>query len=99
MSEMTYCVIVTREEGWWLAAVKGVDGAVTEARTLSALDRHAREVIALMEDLPAGAEPGLHVTWEFRTGDADVDALAPALRTERRRLAEAPGPSPGAKRS
>lgn len=90
MSE-TYCVIVTREEGWWLASVESITGTVTEARTLASLDSRAREIIALAEDLPVGAERDLRVTWDFRTGDADVDTLAASLRAERRRLAEAEG--------
>lgn len=64
MSENTYRVAMARDEaGWWTATVSDVDGAHTEARTLAGLDHEVREVIALVLDLPDGAESSLDLVW------------------------------------
>lgn len=78
-----YGVVVTRERDAWLADVPSIDGAHTWARDLSKLDGYVREAIALALDLPEGAEASLFLDYEFRTGDADVDAEAAALRAAR----------------
>lgn len=46
----TYRVVVTREDGRWLADVPDVPGAHTWANSLNALRKAVREVIALMDD-------------------------------------------------
>ena len=61
MSERIYRVVVTREGDAWLADVPDVPGAHTWARNLLGLDGAVREVIALVEDLPDGAEPNLRL--------------------------------------
>lgn len=43
MNEHPYRVVVTREDGAWLADVPGLDGAHTYAHTPPALDRAVRE--------------------------------------------------------
>lgn len=83
MSAETYRVVVTREDGAWLADVPELDGAHTFARSLAGLDRGAREVIVLAADLPDDAMAGLQLHYEFRTGDPDVDATAADVRALR----------------
>ena len=53
MSEQGYRVVVTREDGSWLADVPGLEGAHTYARSLPALDRAVREVVVLAAGLIA----------------------------------------------
>jgi hypothetical protein len=55
----TYRVVVTRENGHWLADVPALQGAHTYARSLPALDQAVREVVVLAADLPDEAMPGL----------------------------------------
>ncbi|GIG40634.1 hypothetical protein [Cellulomonas phragmiteti] len=62
---MTYTVRVTREGADWLGEVDGLAGAHSYARNLRTLDERMREVIALVEDLPEGAEAGLALTWDY----------------------------------
>ncbi|MGH3949262.1 MAG: hypothetical protein ACRDSE_09090 [Pseudonocardiaceae bacterium] len=83
MSEYTYRVVVTREDGAWLADVPQLDGAHTFARTLAGLVRSVREVIVLAADLPDEAMPGLPLCFEFQTGDAGVDTAAADVRALR----------------
>lgn len=66
---MSYTVTVSREDDSWLASVEGVEGAHTFASTLAKLNANIREVIALAEDLPEGAESGLELEWMFDTDD------------------------------
>jgi hypothetical protein len=81
----TYHVVVTREGVNWLADVLTVPGAHTWARNLVALDAAVREAIALADD----AEADLDLVWDYRTGDAAVDAESATLRAERTRVAAA----------
>lgn len=83
MSENVYRVVVTRENGSWLADVPDLDGAHTFARTLTGLVRSVREVIVLAADLPDEAMPGLPLRFEFQTGDPDVDTAAADVRALR----------------
>lgn len=55
---MSYTAAVTREDGAWLASVRGLEGAHTFARNLEALDASVREVIALVADLEADVYEG-----------------------------------------
>ena len=82
-------MIVTREGDAWLADVPGVPGTHTWARNLPGLDRNVREAIALAHDLPEHAEGELELSYEYRTGDPDLDTRTAALRADRERLAEA----------
>ena len=84
-----YEVIVTREGDAWLADVPAVTGTHTWAKNLPGLDRNIREAIALAQDLPEGAETQLELSYEYRTGDPDLDSQTAALRTEREHLAQA----------
>jgi len=79
-----YEVIVTREDGAWLADVPEVVGAHTFARTLTALCKSVREVIILMDDLPDDAE--VVISFRFDVADETV-AEAARLGQERRALA------------
>ncbi len=78
---MSYVVIVTREDGSWLGEVPGLAGGHSYARTLPGLHAAMREVIALVEDLPEGAEADLDVTWDYSQVDGDaVEAGRLAVR-------------------
>lgn len=85
----TYHVVVTREGDSWLADVPQLPGVHTWARTLPKLEEYAREAIAQAEDLPVGAEAGLALEWDFRSGDPDVDTQAAMLRDRRAELERA----------
>ena len=66
MSEHIYRVVVTREDGAWLADVPELEGAPTHTRTLPALDRAVREVIVMAVDRPDEDMPLLHLTYDWR---------------------------------
>jgi len=80
----SYEVIVTREDGAWLADVPAVAGAHTFARTLTGLRRSVREVIFLMDDLPDDA--AVAMSFRFDVDDATVMDAA-RLGQERRAIA------------
>jgi DNA-directed RNA polymerase specialized sigma subunit len=84
MSGDTYRVVVTREDGSWLADVPALAGAHTFARSLHTLDQAVREVVVLAADLPDEAMPGLVLDYEYHTGDASLDAAALEIRQARR---------------
>ena len=88
MSERAYEVVVTREDGHWLADVPELAGAHTYARSLPALDQAVREVIVLAADLPDEAMPGLSLDFDYRTGDSELDATALEVRRLRRQADE-----------
>lgn len=88
MSEGCYGVVVTREDGHWLADVPELAGAHTYARSLPALDQAVREVIVLAADLPDEAMPGLVLDYSYDTGDPDLDATALEVRRLRRQADE-----------
>jgi hypothetical protein len=84
VSGVIYRVVVTREDGRWLADVPALGGAHTYARSLPALDQAVREVVVLAADLPDEAMPGLVLDYEYHTGDASLDATALEIRQTRR---------------
>lgn len=88
MSDATYRVVVTREDGAWLADVPGLEGAHTFARSLAGLDRSVREVIVLVADLPDDAMGGLRLDYRFQTGDPAVDDVAGDVRALRAKADE-----------
>jgi uncharacterized membrane protein YeiH len=85
---MRYDAEVTYEDGVWLADVVGLPGAHTFARSLHSLDANVREVIAMVEDLPRGAEGGITVDYSYRDVP-EVVAEAARIGAERAALAEA----------
>ena len=88
VSEGGYGVVVTRENGHWLADVPELAGAHTYARSLPALDHAVREVIVLAADRPDEAMPGLVLDYRYDTGDPDLDATALEVRRLRRQADE-----------
>jgi DNA-binding NarL/FixJ family response regulator len=88
MSGDTYRVIITREDGHWLADVPSLQGAHTYARSLPTLDQAVREVVVLAADLPDEAMPDLVLEFEYHTGDASLDATTREVRQLRRRADE-----------
>ncbi|MGH3327873.1 MAG: hypothetical protein ACRDPT_08800 [Streptomycetales bacterium] len=89
MKHEPYRVVVTRDEGAWLADVPELEGTHTWARNLPALDRYVREVIVLAADLSDGAMGDLQLDYEYSTGDKTLDAETAALRALRAELAAA----------
>ncbi len=88
VTKHAYRVVVTREDGAWLADVPELSGAHTYARTLAALDKAVREVIVLATELPDEAMGGLSLTWEYRTGDTTLDEQTAQLRNLRAKADE-----------
>jgi hypothetical protein len=88
MSRPAYRVVVTREDGQWLADVPELPGAHTYARSLPSLDRAVREAVVLAADLPDEAMPDLVLDYDYRTGDPDLDATALEVRRLRRQADE-----------
>lgn len=86
MTERTYRVVVTREGDAWLADVPDLPGTHTWAKNLPGLDRSVREVIALGEDLPDGAETRLSLIYTYDIGDPELNAVTAHLRAERERI-------------
>lgn len=81
---MRYRVVVTREDGAWLASAPDVPGAHTESDDLPGLDTYVREVVTLASDLPESAMPGCEFEWVFGVPDDDlVDAVAEARGASR----------------
>ena len=84
MSEHQYRVVVTREDGHWLADMPELDGAHTYARSLPALDHAIREVVVLAAGLPDEAMSSLALEYDYRTGDPELDITALEVRRLRR---------------
>ncbi|MGH3772747.1 MAG: type II toxin-antitoxin system HicB family antitoxin [Pseudonocardiaceae bacterium] len=87
-AEHVYRVMVTREDGAWLADVPELEGAHTYARTLPALDRAVREVVVMADDRPDEDMPALRLAYDYRTGDLVVDAAAAEVRALREQADE-----------
>jgi len=81
-----YRVVITHENGAWLADVPQLAGAHTFARNIPGLHKAIREVIALVEDLPDGAEDSLDLDYEYRIGIPEVEAETRQLRADRKRI-------------
>ncbi len=88
MSEHQYRVVVTREDGHWLADMPELDGAHTYARSLPALDHAIREVVVLAAGLPDEAMSSLALEYDYRTGDPELDITALEVRRLRREADE-----------
>ncbi len=88
MTDRSYRVVVTREDGHWLADVPGLQGAHTYGRSLPTLDQAVREVVVLAADLPDGAMPELILEYAYHTGDEELDSAALEVRRLRRQADE-----------
>ena len=80
VSRRAFRVVVTREDGQWLADVPDLPGAHPDARSLPSLDQAVREVVVLAADLPDEAMPELVVDYDYHTGDPELDATALEVR-------------------
>ena len=85
---MSYRVVVTREDGQWLADVPELEGAHTFARSLPALDRYVREVIVLAADLPDGVMAELELDYVYDVREEAVRNAA-LVRGRRQQLHDA----------
>jgi hypothetical protein len=88
MSGRGYRVVVTREDGQWLADVPELQGAHIYARSLPSLDQAVREAVVLAVGLPDEAMPDLVLDYDYHTGDPDLDATALEVRRLRRQADE-----------
>ena len=88
MSGHGYRVVVTREDGRWLADVPGLPGAHTCARSLLSLDQAVRGAVVLAAGLPGEAMAGLVFDYGYHTGDPGLDATAVEVRRLRRQADE-----------
>lgn len=84
MNQRAFRVVVTREDGQWLADVPDLQGAHTYARNIPSLDQAVREVVVLAADLPDEAMPALVLDYDYHTGDPELDATALEVRHLRR---------------
>jgi hypothetical protein len=84
MNRRAFRVVVTREDGQWLANVPELQGAHTYARSLPSLDQAVREVVVVAADLPDEAMPELVLDYDYHTGDPQLDATALEVRRLRR---------------
>ena len=84
VSRRAFRVVVTREDGQWLADMPDLPGAHTYARSLPSLDQAVREVVVLAADLPDEAMPELVLDYDYHTGDPELDATALEVRRLRR---------------
>jgi hypothetical protein len=84
--DKTYRVVITHENSAWLADVPDLAGTHTFARNIPSLQKAVRELIALVEDLPDGAEDDLDVDYEYRIGIPEVEAETRQLRADRERI-------------
>lgn len=85
MADMSYEVVITREDGYWLADVPSVPGAHTFAKSLPSLYESIREVVVLMDDLEDDARPD--ITYMLDVED-DLLTEAADLGRARAELAE-----------
>lgn len=85
---MSYRVVVTREDGQWLADVPELEGAHTFARSLPALDRYVREVIVLAADFPDDAMGELDLDYVYDVREEAVWDAA-MVRGRRKELQDA----------
>ena len=88
MTPRAFRVVVTREDGQWLADVPDLQGAHTFARNLPSLDQAVREVVVLAADLPDEAMPELVLDYDYHTGDPELDATALEVRRLRRQAGD-----------
>jgi hypothetical protein len=65
----TYRVVAWPQGAHWLADVPELPGAQTFAERRDELDHHVRMVIALVLDLPGGAENQLSLHYEWWPSD------------------------------
>src|SRR5436190_22252764 len=84
MSRRTFRVVVTREDGQWLADVPDLAGAHTYARSLPSVDQAVGGVVVLAADLPDDAMPEVVLDYDYHTGDPELDATALEVRRLRR---------------
>jgi DNA-binding NarL/FixJ family response regulator len=88
VSRHAHRVVVTREDGQWLADVPELQGTHTYARSLPSLDQAVREAVVLAAGLPDEAMPDLVLDYDYHTGDPDLDATALEVRRLRRQADE-----------
>lgn len=77
----TYTVLVSRDEDAWNAEIEELQGAHTFARNIIELDPMVREVIALAENMPDGAEPHIQIEYKYAPGTSWTD-FTPAEAAE-----------------
>lgn len=84
---MQYDVNVTRDGKWWMVEVPAIDG-LTQARRVSEVEDMARDLIAVMLDVPLSTVELGRVDWDI-PGVGDVSATVAELSSLRAAAHEA----------
>lgn len=72
-----YSVVVTREDGLWVAIVDGLPAGATDVEKFEELDDVVRDMIAFLADI----EPDTFwIDWRYRLGTQDLTVLIENLR-------------------
>jgi len=72
-----YSVVVSREDGLWVAVVEGLPAGATDVEKFEELPDAVRDVIASLQDI----EPdSFWIDWHYRLGTQDLTALIENLR-------------------
>ncbi|MCP2252163.1 hypothetical protein LY13_000902 [Prauserella aidingensis] len=79
-----YDVVVTREDGLWVAVVDGLPGGATDVDRMRDLESDVRDLIAGLRDLDP---EDFEIRWHYRQGEHDLTP-AVALLQEREQSAE-----------
>ena len=73
----SYSVLVTREDGLWVAIVDGLPAGATDVEKFEELDDAVRDLIAFLADI----EPdSFWIDWRYRLGTQDLTVLIENLR-------------------
>jgi hypothetical protein len=73
---MTHRVVFTREDGHWTVVAPEVHPAHTWGPNLKTASKRIKEAIALVLDLPPGAEKSMELDAEYRIAGIDDDKVS-----------------------
>lgn len=81
--QMTHRVVFTKERDDWVVGAPDIPGAHSWGPTLKSATEHIKEAIALVLDLPDGAEEAMSLDPHYRVegwdDDSDLDVFRRAL--------------------
>ncbi len=73
----TYSVVVSREDGLWVAVVEGLPAGATDVEKFEDLHDAVRDLIASLRDVDPDS---FWIDWHYRLGTQDLTALIENLR-------------------